>query len=111
MTVYDALNQIESNSFEFLEISAFQDKSNNFDSERDKRIYDLIKNICSMYVKISDTKIEFQPFITLMEKRSFGIQDMTKEDYGLLESIDFSLLPVNIRARLADLLWTEKKII
>ncbi|WP_322173188.1 DUF4209 domain-containing protein [Acutalibacter caecimuris] len=110
MTVYDALNQIESNSFEFLEISAFQDKSNNFDSERDKRIYDLIKNICSMYVKISDTKIEFQPFITLMEKRSFGIQDMTKEDYGLLESIDFSLLPVNIRARLADLLWTEKKI-
>ncbi len=110
MTVYDALNQIESNSFEFLEISAFQHKINNFDSERDKQIYDLIKNICSMYVRISDTKIEFQPFITLMGKRSFGIQDMTKEDFEILESLNFSLIPVNIRARITDLLWTEKKI-
>jgi len=70
----------------------------------------LIKNICDLHAKISVKDIEFQPSIELRGKRSFGLQDMTKDDFVLLESLNLSLLPVNIRARVADLLWTEKKI-
>ena len=110
MTVYEALNQIETRSFVLFGTDAFQYDLATLDTENDKRIYNLIKDVCSLHTKISDKNIEFQPSIVSMGKRSFGLQDMAKDDFILLESLNLPLLPVNIRARVADLLWTEKKI-
>lgn len=109
MTAYEALNQIETKSFVLFGTNAFQ-QDTALDSENDRQIYDLIKNICNLHAKISVKDIEFQPSIELMGKRSFGLQDMTEDDFILLESLNLPLLPVNIRARVADLLWTERKI-
>ena len=109
MTAYEALNQIKTKSFVLFGTNAFQHNIV-LDTENDKQIYDLVKNICDLHAKISVKDIEFQPSIELMRKRSFGLQDMTKDDFILLESLNLSLLPINIRARIADLLWTEKKI-
>ena len=110
MTVYEALNQIETKSFVLFGTDAFQCDMATLDTENDRYIYNLIKNICSLHAKISDKNIEFQPSIVLMGKRSFSLQDLTEDDYLLLESLDIALLPLNIRARVADLLWTEKSI-
>lgn len=109
MTAYEALNQIETKSFLLFGTDAFQHDII-LDTENDKQIYSLIKNMCSLHAKISVKDIVFQPSIELFGKRSFGIQDMSEDDFVLLETLDLSLLPVNIRARVADLLWTEKKI-
>lgn len=110
MTVYEALNQIETKSFVLFGTDTFQHDITALDTEDDKRIYKLIKNICSLHAEISVKDIKFQPSIVLMDKRSFGLQDMTEDDFILLESLDVLLLPINIRARVADLLWTEKRI-
>lgn len=110
MTVYEALNQIETKSFVLFGTDAFQYDTATLDTENDRRIYNLIKDVCSLHAKISANNIEFQPSIVLMDKRSFSLQDMTEDDFLLLESLDISLLPLNIQARVADLLWTEKSI-
>lgn len=110
MTVYEALNQIETKSFVLFGTDAFQYDLATLDTENDRRIYNLIKDVCSLHTKISAKNIEFQPSIVLMGKRSFGLQDMTEDDFILLESLDISRLPLNIQARVADLLWTEKSI-
>lgn len=110
MTVYEALNQIETKSFVLFGTDAFQYDLATLDTENDRRIYNLIKDVCSLHTKISAKNIEFQPSIVLMGKRSFDLQDMTEDDFILLESLDISRLPLNIQARVADLLWTEKSI-
>lgn len=109
MTVYDILSQIKTSSFSLFGTDAFQLDVSALDSENDKRIFNLVRDVCGLHTKISDKGVEFQPSVVLMGKRSFSLQDMTEDDYTLLESLDLSLLPVNIRARIADLLWTEKK--
>ncbi|MCI8589618.1 MAG: DUF4209 domain-containing protein [Clostridiales bacterium] len=110
MTVYEALNQIETKPFVLFGTDAFQCDMAALDTENDRCIYNLIKDVCSLHAKISAKNIEFQPSIVLMGKRSFSLQDMTEKDFLLLESLDISLLPLSIRARVADLLWTEKGI-
>ena len=110
MTVYEVLNQIETKSFVLFGTDAFQHDIATLDTENDRHIYNLIKNVCSLHTEISAKNIEFQPSFVLMDKRSFGLQDMTEDDFLLLESLNISLLPINIRARIADLLWTEKNI-
>lgn len=110
MTVYEALRQIKSKSFVLFGSDAFQHDMSALDSEIDRHIYNLIKDVCSLHAEISDKGIEFQPSIVLMGKRSFGLQDMVEADFKLLESLKLELLPVNIRARIADLLWTQRKI-
>ena len=110
MTVYEALNQIEAKSSVLFETGAFHIDVTTLDTENDRCIYSLIKNVCSLHAKISANNIEFQPSIVLMDTRSFSLHDMTEDDFLLLESSDISLLPLNIRARVSDLLWTEKGI-
>lgn len=109
MTVYEALNKIRSDTFVFFGISIFNVNILNIDNEIDRKIYSLIKNICSLRVKISDQNVEFQSSTILMDGQFFDVTDITEDDYNLLESLVFAKLPVNIRARIADLLWHEKK--
>ena len=109
MTIYDALRKIDTNRFVLLGSNIFEIDTESLDSQSDKKLYTLIKNICSLHVEISIDAVEFQPSIIMGENRSFGIQDMAETDFDLLESIDLEKLPVNIRARIADLLWQKRK--
>ena len=109
MTVYEALQQITNKSFVLFRTDAFPADMPVLDSKADEYAYNLIKHVCSLHVKITDKSIEFQPFIALRGKRSFALQDMIENDYKLLESLNLDLIPVNIRARIADILWSQKK--
>lgn len=109
MTVYEALQRITNKSFVLFGTNAFQCDMQELDNDADKYTYNLIKDICSLHVEIADKSIGFQSSIVLRGRRSFGLQDMTDDDFKLLESLNFELLPVNIRARIADLLWTQRK--
>lgn len=53
MTVYEALNQIETKSFVLFGTDAFQYDTAILDTENDRRIYNLIKDVCSLHAKIS----------------------------------------------------------
>ena len=58
--------------------------------ESDKPLFDILKNISSLGIKIRDLEIEFH-------------------NYEILKNIDFQKLPLVLRALVADILWTQKK--
>ncbi len=79
-------------------------------SEEEQKIFILLKNLASLGVKYTDGEVEFSPAIEIYGKgRSFGLQDMTEDDYMMLEKVEVSRLPVLFQARVADILWTERK--
>lgn len=80
MTAYEVLNQIGTKSFVLFETDAFQGDIT-LDTENDRQVYGLIKDICSLHAKISVKDIEFQPSTELMSKRSVGFLDMTEDDF------------------------------
>ncbi len=79
------------------------------DTEEDRRIFEVLKNVSSLGVKITSKGISYHPFMVWEGKRTFSLEDMTEEDYEVLKEIDLDKIPLNLRARIADLLWTQKK--
>lgn len=78
--------------------------------ESDKPLFDILKNISSLGIKIRDLEIEFHPiFVTTDGCRTFSIEDITDDNYEILKNIDFQKLPLVLRALVADILWTQKK--
>ena len=75
-----------------------------------RKIFKLLKKFASLGVKYTDGEAAFSPAIEIYGKgRSFGLQDMTEDDYMILEKTEVSRMPVLLQARVADILWTERK--
>jgi len=109
MDIYELLNEIITNDKYDLSIVRFADeKKELLKSECDKQIFDLLKNIASLGTKISEKGIEFFPHIVFDGKRSFAAEDISEDDYMLLLELDLSKIPLNLRAKTADLLWTQR---
>ncbi len=71
---------------------------------------EVIRNALSIFEKVEPSGAEFSPAIIIYgDKRTFGPQDFTDDDYKILKGLDFASLPVTVRAKIADLLWVEKK--
>ena len=107
--IYSVLNEIMSDSRE-LYADSFSEKDCGKLSEGDQEIFKLLKKLASLGVKYTDGEAVFSPAIEIYGKgRSFGLQDMKEDDYMILEKIEISRLPVLLQARVADILWTERK--
>ena len=107
--IYSVLNEIMSDSRE-LYADSFSEKDCGKLSEGEQEIFKLLKKLASLGVKYTDGEAVFSPAIEIYGKgRSFGLQDMTEDDYMILEKIEISRLPVLLQARIADILWTERK--
>lgn len=78
------------------------------DTKTDKEIFDLMKNIASIYLKITDTSVEFCPLIIMNGKRSFSVEDLEEDDYNSLFSLNLDNVPLKLKARISDILWTQK---
>ena len=90
--------------------SVFKDEDREcLDTEEEKQVFDLLKNVSSMAIKVNKKGVTFHPFMVWEGKRTFSIEDLTEDDYKTMESLVLEQLPINIRARIADVLWTQKK--
>ena len=79
-------------------------------SEKEKSIFDLLKNIVSLGTKIHDDRIEFHPMFVMADgSRTFSIEDISEEDYLILHNLELDKIPLTLRALIADILWTNKK--
>ncbi len=93
-----------------LSFALFPDeRKQELDSETDKKIFDLMKNIASIALKITDTDVEFCPLIVMNGKRSFSVEDLKEDDYISLYSLNLDNVPLKLKARIADILWAQKK--
>lgn len=108
--IYSVLNEIIMQDSQELDSDCFSEKDCERLSEREQEIFKLLKKLASLGVKYTDGEAEFSPMIEIYGKgRSFGLQDMSEDDYAVLERIEVSRLPVLLQARVADILWTERK--
>lgn len=109
MNIYDLLNEIVIVNKYGLSANLFEDtKREQLDTEADKKIFDLCKNISSLKIKVTDRGIEFYPFMRWEGKRTFAIEDLTEDDFNSLQLVDLLKVPLNLRTIIADILWTQK---
>ena len=110
MNIYELLkSNLEVKTYR-IPISVFSDELKEvLITDNDKSLFDLIKNISSLALKLLDSGAEFCPMMVIEGRRTFSVEDLKEDDYTLLRSIDLSKIPLNLRARIADILWLEKK--
>ncbi len=110
MNIYELLNQIIVNKKYTLLSSLFTDADKENLPEEERYIFDLIKNISSLGMKIDDNGIEFCPMLVMADgRRAFSIEDISEDDYLKLQNLELEKLPLILRARIADILWVNKK--
>ena len=110
MNIYDLLNECITIKKYGLNASVFKDEDREcLDTEEEKQVFDLLKNVSSMAIKVNKKGVTFHPFMVWEGKRTFSIEDLIEDDYKTMESLVLEQLPINIRARIADVLWTQKK--
>ena len=110
MDIYSLLNKIVVTKIHCLSEQLFKDEDKNkLETEEDKQLFVLIKNVSSLATRIDLKGVTFLPHIIWEGKRSFALEDMVEEDYALLAVINIDKVPLCLRARIADILWTQKK--
>lgn len=61
-------------------------------------------------MKIDNNGIEFHPMLVMADgRRAFSIEDISEDDYLKLQNLELEKLPLILRARIADILWVNKK--
>ena len=110
MNIYDLLNGIIVGEKVSLSANLFENtKREKLDTEENKKIFDICRNVSSLGPKVTDDGIEFHPFMRWEGKRTFDIEDLTEDDFISLKSLDLLKVPLNLRVRIADILWTQKR--
>lgn len=110
MNIYEAINSFVSGNETHITPSQFNDNiCQNLNSNDEKKLFYLIRDLLSLYPKENNGDIEFIPMSILDGKRTFAIEDLTESDFISIGNLDLNLLPLNVRARIADILWTQKK--
>lgn len=110
MDVYELLNEIIANKSFKLSSKLFTQAYREELDEKDRPLFDLLKNISSLGTEIHNSGIAFHPMLVMADgRRTFSIEDITEDDYEILKAIDFKRLPLVLRSIVADILWTQKK--
>lgn len=78
-------------------------------SEEDKPIAGLILKIVSIHEHYRNPNPLFSPAVIWTSgEKSFSIEDMSDENISTIKTLDFNKLPIAIRARIEDVLWTVR---
>ena len=77
MNIYEVLDDIIVNDRYGLSSQLFKHNDRELLSEKDKTIFDLLKNISSIGTKVYNTKIEFHPMLVMSNgKRTYSVDDI-----------------------------------
>lgn len=110
MNIYELLNKIVVNRRHSLSANLFTEEAREELDENEKHIFDLLRNISSLGTKINNKGIEFHPMFVMSDgSRTFSIDDISEDDYLVLQNLELDKIPLILRALIADLLWTKKK--
>lgn len=110
MNIYESLNETGTLKKRFDLICDFPiDRREHLETTDEKKTYDLIKNVCSMTMNMKDDGVEFCPSFIFDGKRTYSLEDISEDEYNILLSLDHQKLPLTVRARIADILWVQKR--
>ncbi|MCL2588343.1 MAG: DUF4209 domain-containing protein [Oscillospiraceae bacterium] len=78
--------------------------------EDQRKFLRLLADVESYALEAGNTEVPFSPMRILANgSRSASIEDLTKDDLSILRSIEVSMLPIALRARIVDVLWVKEK--
>lgn len=111
MDIYSFLNQYNNTEYG-LDYEIFINYNEaDFTQNWDKTIFNLLAKISEIGFRFNEGKIIYNPlFLYEDNSRSFFIDDLSDEDFDLLKEINYNQLSNNVKAFIADLIWTQKKI-
>ncbi|SFQ08563.1 protein of unknown function [Lachnospiraceae bacterium XBB1006] len=110
MHIYELLNSIISERKRPLSANLFTEGDRDKLEENEKTIFDLLKNVSSMGTRISNHGIIFLPMFVMTDgSRTFSIDDISEDDYLVLQNLELKKIPLTLRALIADILWSNKK--
>ncbi len=111
MNIYEVVNKVIVNKRYNLSSSLFDDKHRDELIEKDVILFDLLKNISSIGTEIHNSSIKFHPmFIMADGRRTFSVEDITEEDFSMLEAMELNRVPLVLRALISDILWNQRKV-
>ena len=108
---YENIELLISNESRRMSSTLFTDEwLEKLSNSREKELFLLLRKIASLNVKFENGEAHYSPgFLLYGQGRTFDMSDMTDEDYLLLNKVDIKKLPYLLRARIANILWNEKK--
>lgn len=111
MNIYEVLDKIIVNKRYKLSSALFDDKYRDELIEKDVILFDLLKNISSIGTEIHNGSIKFHPLFTMADgRRTFSVEDITEEDFSMLEAMELNRVPLVLRALISDILWSQRKV-
>ena len=111
MNIYEALNKVIVNKRYELSSRLFDDKYREELIEKDVILFDLLKNISSIGTEIHNSSIKFHPMFTMADgRRTFSVEDITEEDFSMLEAMELNRVPLVLRTLISDILWSQRKV-
>lgn len=91
-------------------VSLNDELTEKLDDDFDKDTFSLLKKILSVHARYNADKVIYSPRFEFPDgRRTFSVQDLTNDDFVLLNQMDLNKLPPILGLRIADILWTEKK--
>ncbi len=111
MNIYEVLNKVIVNKRYELSSRLFDDKYRDELIEKDVILFDLLKNISSIGTEIHNSSIKFHPMFTMADgRRTFSVEDITEEDFSMLEAMELNRVPLVLRTLISDILWSQRKV-
>lgn len=90
----------------------FFDKAKELESKGDSggsRAYRFLGDICSMYLKDDNSNEPFGPKAVTSNGRTATLDDFLEEDFDLMDDIIGMVDDPDLKARIADILWTTQR--
>ncbi len=90
----------------------FSEKAKELEKEDDidgSRVYSFLRDICSMYLKDDDPDEPFGPMMVISNGRTAALEDFVDEDLDLLSGILGDVEDPDLKARMADIIWTNRR--
>lgn len=110
MDIYSFLDQYNNTEYG-LDYKLFVNyNESDFSQNLDKDIFNLLARISEIGFRFNEGNIVYNPLFLYEDgSRSFYIDDLSDEDFNLLKKINNNKLSNNVKAFIADLIWTQKK--
>lgn len=78
--------------------------------EKQRNILRLLAAVESYALDADNIEVPFSPMLILENgSSSASIEDLTEADMGILKSVEISMLPIALSARIADVLWVKER--
>ena len=110
MDIYSFLGQYNNTEYGLDYELFIKYNESDFSQNLDKDIFNLLARISEIGFRFNEGNIIYNPLFLYEDgSRSFYIDDLSDEDFNLLKKINNNKLSNNVKAFIADLIWTQKK--